>query len=109
MATTEEAKVKKSICEYLKTLDLNGHPIYFERREAGGFSYKEGLPDLWCIYDGIHIEIELKQPTGSTRARQEKWEREFRRKGVLYIRPHSFKEFKEWFEDRVLNVIGRKV
>lgn len=106
--TTEESKVKKKVTNYLEALKAQGDPIYFERREAGGFGYKEGLPDLWCSYNGIHIEIELKQLEGEARTRQEKWERDFRKAGSLYIRPYTFEEFRAWFEERVVAILKER-
>lgn len=99
MALTPEGKVKKSIDEYLDSLKAQGHPIYWERRNATGLNYKEGKPDLWVAYNGFHIEIETKQVGGEVRTRQEKWERTIKRCGCIYIRPDSLEEVRNLFEE----------
>lgn len=98
MATTPEAKVKEKINDYLEKLKSTGHPIHFERRNASGLGYKEGLPDLWCAYNGFHIEIEVKQVDGEARTRQEKWERTFKRIKCIYIRTDNPQEVIDLFE-----------
>ena len=52
---TPEKKVQNEIIKYLKSKD-----VFFERRQAGGFSYKKGIPDLYAVIDGMHIEIEVR-------------------------------------------------
>ena len=98
MASTPEKLVQTKIEAYLKHLHDTGHPVEFERRNASGLSYKEGRPDLWACYNGIHVEIECKQVDGEARTRQELWERRFRKAGSLYIRPRSVDEVIELFE-----------
>ena len=71
---TPEGKVKKAIKEYLDSIN-----IYYELRPAGGVSFKKGLPDMWCVYKGKHIEIEVKEPDGGElSAMQIKWKKRFR-------------------------------
>lgn len=106
MAKTPEKKVQDKIVEYLKSLKEKGHPIYLERRQAMGLGYKEGLPDLWVSYNGVHIEIECKQLEGSVRTRQEKWEREFKHIGIIYIRPDSAQEVIDLFEKEIIPVLS---
>ena len=54
---TPEKKVQNSIMDYLKQLDKDGLPVMVERRQAGGFSYKMGIPDLYAVVNGYHLEI----------------------------------------------------
>ena len=79
--------------------------MYHERRQALGQAYKEGLPDLWCTVNGLHIEIEIKQVGGSVRSRQEKWERHFKSIGVIYLRPDCEQEIKDFFEKELFRII----
>ena len=69
---TPEKIVQNAIIAKLKDLSKSV-PIYVERRNAGGFSYKKGIPDLYAIINGIHLEIEVKQPGGSLSPMQEKF------------------------------------
>ena len=57
---TPEKKVQNQIVNYLNELQTNGFPVFVERRNAGGFSYKKGIPDLYASVNGLHIEIEVK-------------------------------------------------
>ena len=106
MASTPEKLVQTKIEEYFKQLFLAGHPIEFERRNASSLSYKEGRPDLWACYNGIHVEIECKQVTGETRTRQELWERRFKRAGAIYIRPRHQNQVIELFETLLIPTWG---
>lgn len=100
-----EHKVQKDIIDYLKELhDVKGYPIWFDRRQAGGLGYKEGKPDLYAVFCGFHIEIEVKGIGGSPSPRQLAYERDMKDMSTLYIRPGSFKEFVEWFERKVLPI-----
>ena len=102
MAQTPEAKVKKRITDYFKELQKLDYPVYFEVRQAGGWSYKEGLPDIFGSFYGMHFEIEVKQLTGEARARQEEWERKFKQMGNLYLRPYDAQEVIDLFENKLI-------
>ena len=65
---TPEKEIQNSIMSYFKKLKASGIDNYVERRQAGGFAYKMGLPDLWVVIFGKHIEIEVKRPGGQPRA-----------------------------------------
>ena len=82
---TPEKEVQNQIVAYFKRLNDAGINNYVERRQAGGFSYKMGLPDLFVVIFGKHIEIEVKQPGGQPRATQEKWARRFTEMGAIYL------------------------
>lgn len=75
---TPENKVKEKIIKYFKTLQDKGLPLFYERRQAGGFSYKKGLPDLYFVYKGKHIELELKSDSGEPSSMQLMWQRKFK-------------------------------
>ena len=75
---TPENKVKEKIIKYFKTLQDKGLPLFYERRQAGGFSYKKGLPDLYFVYKGRHIELELKSDNGEPSSMQLMWQRKFK-------------------------------
>ena len=82
---TPEKKVQNSIVSYLKSLEDEGLPVYVEPRQAGGFSYKMGIADLYAVIDGKHVEIEVKQPGGCLRPMQEKWRDKCHAKNILWI------------------------
>lgn len=83
--TQLEKNIQTSIMNYLKKLKDEGHPIYVEKRQAGGYTYKIGLPDIYVVYNGRHIEIEVKRPGGERRACQEKWQEIFESINVPYL------------------------
>lgn len=82
---TPEKEIQNAIMKYFKKLKEQGIDNYVERRQAGGFAYKMGLPDLWVVIFGKHIEIEVKRPGGEARATQEKWARRFIEMGAEYV------------------------
>lgn len=82
---TPEKEIQNAIITYFDKLKKAGVKLYIERRQAGGFAYKMGLPDLWVFIYGKHIEIEVKRPGGQLRATQEKWARRFTEMGAEYI------------------------
>ena len=70
---TPEKVVQNAIIDYCKKLYDAGFPVWCERRQAGGFSYKTGIPDLYIVVNGVHIEVEVKRPGGQLRPMQEKF------------------------------------
>ena len=70
---TPEKIVQNSIIDYLTKLQKEGLPVLVERRNAGGFSYKKGIPDLYAVINGIHLEIEVKRPGGTPTVMQLKY------------------------------------
>lgn len=73
-----EQKVQNKIEKYLKDLQKEGKPLFFEKRQAGGWNYKKGLPDLYIVYNGKHIEIEIKAENGKPSEMQLMWQRRFK-------------------------------
>lgn len=94
---TEEKRIQNAIISYLSKLADDGHPLYYERRQAGGFSYKKGQADLWAVYDGHHIEIEVKRIGGRQSSMQEKWEKRCAVNNIPYICVSSVEEVKSAF------------
>lgn len=85
MSNTPETKVKKEIKKYLKRLSDEGQLIYSEVREAGGYQFRKGLPDMWALINGVHLEIEIKRPDGGRRSTMQlKWAEIFDHLGVPY-------------------------
>lgn len=92
---TPEKKVQNKIIDFCKKLENLGYPIYCERRQAGGFSYKAGQADLYIIYNGQHVEVEVKKQDGKQKALQIKWEEKCKKLNCLYILANSFDSFYE--------------
>lgn len=82
---TPEKRVQSAIMKKLKELQDAGEPLFFERRQAGGFSYQKGIPDLYAVYDGRHIEIEVKAPGGQQSTMQIKFMERCHRLNILYV------------------------
>lgn len=82
---TPEKIVQNKILSYLKNLEKEGKPVYSERRQAGGFSYKMGIADLYAVVNGQHLEIEVKRPGGQLRPMQEKWRDQCKAKNILWV------------------------
>lgn len=95
---TPEKKVQNKIIKYLKDLQDLGEPIFYERRQAGGYSYKAGLPDLWFVYNGIHVEVEIKKPGGERKVLQTKMAKSLIDRKVLYILVDNLEPVKQMIE-----------
>ena len=93
---TPEKIVQNDIMKYMKSLQEQGYPVYVERRQAGGFSYKMGIPDLYGIVNGRHIEIEVKRPGAERSSMQIKQQQKFEAVGALYICADSVDKIKQF-------------
>lgn len=82
---TPEKRIQNKIVDYLNKLQSQGAPIFVERRNAGGFSYKKGIPDLYAIINGWHVEIEVKQPGGELEPMQEKFRQKCERLNIMWV------------------------
>ena len=89
----DEAYVKSKICNYLDELKEK-KICYWERRNAVGFNYKKGIPDLWCVVRGVHYEIETKDVTGETSVMQDKQKVKLENAGCVYILAKSLQDVK---------------
>lgn len=96
-----ERDVQSSILKYLRKLKNQGHPLFFERRQAGGFSYKKGLPDIYFVYKGIHIEVEVKASDGKLSTDQETWQTIFKELEIEHLVIDDFSEFKEYMTNLI--------
>lgn len=91
---TPEKRIQNKILTYLYNLEKSGAPILVERRQAGGYNYKMGIPDVYCVVAGIHIEIEVKADNGELRPMQEKWKEKCDKIGIIYICAKSLDDVK---------------
>lgn len=96
---TPEKRVQNSIINYLKKMKKEGKPVYVERRQAGGFSYKMGIADVYTVIDGFHIEIEVKAPGGKLRPMQEKWKQQCEENNIFYICSDNVDDFIQKIND----------
>lgn len=96
---TPEKVVQNAIVAYVKLLAKKGEPVYIERRQAGGFSYKMGIPDLYAVYKGQHIEIEVKAPGKTLRPMQEKWRDKCQQLNIKYICADNIDDIKTLFAE----------
>ena len=92
---TPEKIIQNKILNYLKSLKEADEPIFYERRQAGGLNYKRGIPDVYFVYDGIHVEVEIKQQNGSLSPMQEKFRDMCKQKNIIWICAKSVEEVKE--------------
>lgn len=92
---TPEKYIQNDICKYLKSLEDKNLPVFWERRQAGGFSYKKGIPDLYAVINGVHVEIEVKAPGGSRSSRQDAFERMCKERSIVYICTDNVEDVKK--------------
>ncbi len=99
---TPEKRVQNSIVQYLKSLENRGLKVYYERRQAGGFSYKKGIADLYAIINGVHLEIEVKRHGGSLSVMQEKWRDKCDALGICWLCAESVEDVKSYLIDNCM-------
>lgn len=95
---TPEQKVQNKIEKYLKWLQGEGEQVFFEKRQAGGFTYRKGIPDLYVVVKGTHIEFEIKRVGGEPTPMQIMWQRKLKVWGVQSYIVESVKEVKAIIE-----------
>lgn len=93
-----EKQIQNNIIKYLHNLETQGYPIFYQRREAGGFSYKKGIPDLYAVINGIHLEIEVKTEDGKLSIMQEKFRDKCKRINICWCCIRNLKEFKNFLK-----------
>ena len=93
--TTDEQALTDKILKYFEELKDRGHPIYWEHRSGqGGFGYKKGAPDFFVVYDGLHIEVEVKGVDGRQSTMQQKFQWKCEQiYHIPYCCPHTWEEF----------------
>lgn len=99
MARSAEGKVQDKIIKYLTQLHKDGYKIIHDKRQAGGLTYKEGMADIWVVFLGIHIEIEVKEPGEELRAAQEKWLSKMNQMGIHNLVAESVDDVKRYFKE----------
>jgi len=94
-----EKNVQDAILKYCKKLQDSGKPIFYERRQSGGYNYKKGIPDVYAVVNGVHIEIEVKDVGGHQSTMQEKFEDRCKRQfNMLYICADNVEDVKKLIE-----------
>ena len=100
---TPEGKVKHDITKWLDQLKKDGLPIFYDVRQAGGFNYKKGIPDIYVVFNGHHIEIEVKKPGGQQSVMQEKFQAFCEMIHVDYLLIDSINDFRQKFTSLMEN------
>lgn len=88
-----EKKIQDKIQKTLKSLG-----IYVERRQISGVGAKKGKPDLWIVYKGHHVEIEVKAPGGELSTMQMIQITKFQSQNVPCIVVESVEEVLEYLK-----------
>ena len=88
-----EKKIQDNIQKTLKSLG-----IYVERRQISGVGAKKGKPDLWIVYKGHHVEIEVKAPGGELSTMQMIQIKKFQSLNVPCIVVESVEEVLEYLK-----------
>lgn len=90
---TPESIVANQITKWFDELKSKGLPLLYFRRQAGGFSYKKGLPDYYGSFKGRHFELETKKYEGEQSIMQQKWQKIFEDNGDMYFLAKDFESF----------------
>lgn len=99
---TPEKRIQNAIVKYLNDLAKAGMPVFVERRNAGGFSYKKGIPDLYAVVNGMHLEIEVKTPEGELEPLQETYRRKCERLRMPWVCATCVDDIKPFVETQLL-------
>jgi hypothetical protein len=84
MAKGPEKKTQDAILALLRGYTAQGLPVVAFRRQAGALGH-DGLPDLYAVVAGRHLEIEVKSKTGTLGPLQRKWGEIIRSAGGEWI------------------------
>lgn len=106
--STPEGIVQNKIINYLKKLRNEGKPIYWEKRQAGGFNYHKGASDLWIVYNGTHFEIEIKAKNGTQSSMQYLWQSEFKKINIDCYLVSSIEDAKEVIDNKINDIMNCK-
>ena len=97
---TPEKIVQSGVIKYMEQLIKEGKKVKYFRREAIGQAYEKGIPDIYAIVYGLHVEIECKrQAGGRMSSSQVKKMVELEAVGSRYICPTSVEEFIVFIEE----------
>lgn len=99
MAITSEKQIQNQIIKLFESYKKAGIPIFWEKRQAGGYLYRKGLPDIYCVIYGIHFEIEVKSPNGKLSAMQEKFRDFCKQNEIDWICADSIDSIKNYFRE----------
>lgn len=99
---SERLILNKTI-NYLKKLSKEKLNVYWERRQAGGYNYKIGLPDLWLVINGYHYEIEFKSDEEKIYYKSEQlyWQNKFKKIKIESIISNNWEEIKKFIDERI--------
>ena len=101
-----EKNLLKNVINFLKKLESEGKSVFWERRQAGGFNYRIGIPDLYVVTNGIHKEIELKDPKLKQfeyKPEQVLWQNKFKKVNIESIISNDFEEIKTFILKNLKN------
>ena len=102
---TPERNVKNKINDYIKSLQKQKIKIYSEPRIVGGYTYKKGVPDIWVVLNGRHIEFEIKREDGGILSTMQlQYQKYFTDLGIPCYTVNSLDEFKEILKKEGLDV-----
>lgn len=104
---TPEQKVQNNIEDHLKTYQKMGFPIFYQKRQAGGYNYKKGIPDIYIVIGGKHIEVEVKKPGGEPSSMQLMWYRRFREE--YGIRTYIVDSWDSLYEEIKIDIINSEL
>jgi hypothetical protein len=91
----KESEIQKAITDYLKA-----HGVKHWRNNMGAVMHSvkgevryrknpnKGIPDLFCLYCGLLVGIEVKAKTKQTKEQLE-WQKELEDNGAVYILARS--------------------
>lgn len=94
----EVSDVQTPILRFLKEQKDSGVALIYERRQANGWSYHKGKPDLWFVLKGLHVEIETKVKSGKRDTMQILQGNDLQ-KSCIYAVIRSLEEFKTLFKE----------
>lgn len=97
-----EAHYARKVMETLRSMPEVG---FCRRVESGASS--PGIPDVFLLYQGHTVWVELKRQTGKLRPSQQLWHREYRKAGGIigHIMPQkereTVKELKQYLKETI--------
>lgn len=91
---TPEKRVQSAIMTFLREYPEEKAFIDVYRRQAGGYSYTMGIPDLYAVVNGWHVEIEVKRPGGQLRPMQMKFRDKCLKHHTHYLCAESVEDVK---------------
>lgn len=89
-----EKTLQNKVIEYLKKLKEKNIPVFWNKRQSGGWNYRIGLPDLYVVINGKHLEIEIKSPERDIVYKPEQllWKTEFEKLNIPHLISNNYQE-----------------